>query len=152
MSETFRDLKVKSPLLPPTSIVIFGGTGDLAQTKLYPALLDLFAHGALPNKFRIIGISRQELTPEAYVEFVKASLNKKNGNYDPLVIEEFCQHIEYHDGDFGLASTYAKLLLWMKKFDDSVNQCTNKLFYLAVPPQLYSGIFKFLDESGLMRT
>lgn len=152
MSDTFRDIKTENTPLPPTSIVIFGGTGDLAQTKLYPALLDLYAHGALPTGFRIVGISRQKLTYEDYVEFVKKSLAKKVGSYEPSVIEQFCQNIEYHDGDFSSSSTYTDLLSWLKNFDDSVMQCTNKLFYLAVPPQLYSVIFKNLDESGLMRT
>ncbi len=146
------DLMLKKASLPPTSIVIFGGTGDLAETKLYPALLDLYVHGALPNQFRIIGISRKALSPEEYHEFVKKSLEKKISSYEQSVVAQFCQHIEYLAGDFGLASTYSELLSLLKEFDGEVMQCTNKLFYLAVPPQLYSGIFKYLDESGLMRT
>ena len=62
MTSSLEDLMIKKASLPPTSIVIFGGTGDLAETKLYPALLDLYAHGALPNNFRIIGISRKSLS------------------------------------------------------------------------------------------
>jgi glucose-6-phosphate 1-dehydrogenase len=37
--------------LQPTAIVIFGGTGDLAKTKLFPALLDLYLAGQLPEQF-----------------------------------------------------------------------------------------------------
>jgi glucose-6-phosphate 1-dehydrogenase len=152
MTTSLEDLMLKKASLPPTSIVIFGGTGDLAETKLFPALLDLYAHGALPDKFKIIGISRKALSREVYLEFVKKSLAKKIASYEPAVIAQFCQHISYHAGDFGVAATYSELLAQLKDFDESVMQCTNKLFYLAVPPQLYSGIFKFLDESGLMRT
>jgi glucose-6-phosphate 1-dehydrogenase len=152
MTASLEDLMIKKASLPPTSIVIFGGTGDLAETKLYPALLDLYAHGVLPNQFRIIGISRKTLSPEDYLEFVSRSIEKKISNYEPAVVEQFCRHIEYHSGDFGQPSTYSELLTLLKRFDDEVKQCTNKLFYLAVPPQLYSGIFKNLDESALMRT
>lgn len=152
MTNSLNDLMAKKASLPPTCIVIFGGTGDLAETKLYPALLDLYAHGALPNNFRIIGISRKSLSPVGYLEFVRNSLEKKIGSYERGVVEQFTRHVEYRSGDFNEAKTYSDLLSLLKNFDDEVKQCTNKLFYLAVPPQLYSGIFKNLAESGLMST
>ena len=152
MTNSLNDLMAKKASLPPTSIVIFGGTGDLAETKLYPALLDLYAHGALPNNFRIIGVSRKALSPEEYLKFVRNSLEKKIGSYEPGVVEQFTRHVEYRSGDFNEASIYSDLLSLLKNFDHEVKQCTNKLFYLAVPPQLYSGIFKNLAESGLMST
>jgi len=59
-----------NPALHPTAIVIFGGTGDLAKTKLFPALLDLYIAGQLPLRFIVIGLSRKELADEAYQSFV----------------------------------------------------------------------------------
>ena len=32
-------------------LVIFGGTGDLAHRKLYPAVYNLFLSGELPEEF-----------------------------------------------------------------------------------------------------
>ena len=37
----------------PTSIVIFGGTGDLARRKLVPALFQLWRKGRLPDTLHI---------------------------------------------------------------------------------------------------
>ena len=34
--------------------VIFGGTGDLAQRKLYPALFDLYKRGYLKKHFALL--------------------------------------------------------------------------------------------------
>ena len=40
----------------PTTLVIFGGTGDLAHRKLLPAIYNLAHEGALPERFNLIAI------------------------------------------------------------------------------------------------
>ena len=52
--------------VPPTTLVIFGATGDLAQRKLLPALYNLAHEGALPERFNLIGVSRSEKTDEDF--------------------------------------------------------------------------------------
>jgi glucose-6-phosphate 1-dehydrogenase len=136
--------------LPPTAIVIFGGTGDLAQTKLFSALLDLFAHGALPDRYTIIGISRKALTDAEYQSFVRECLAVKRHAYAPEIITQFCEQFRYLSGNFDDRTTYEAIATALNTFDATVGQCTNKLFYLAVPPQLYSSIFTLIDESDLM--
>src|SRR2546421_12568926 len=44
----------------PTSLVIFGATGDLAHRKLLPALYNLAHEGALPERFELIGVARTQ--------------------------------------------------------------------------------------------
>ena len=46
--------------VPPTTLVIFGATGDLAHRKLLPALYNLAHEGALPERFKLIGVARRE--------------------------------------------------------------------------------------------
>lgn len=41
--------------LPPTILFIFGGSGDLTNRKLIPALYNLYLDNYLPQKFIIIG-------------------------------------------------------------------------------------------------
>src|SRR6266704_1257171 len=50
----------------PTTLVIFGATGDLARRKLLPALYNLAHDGALPERFRLVGVSRREKDHEDY--------------------------------------------------------------------------------------
>ena len=45
---------------PPTTLVIFGATGDLAHRKLLPALYNLAHEGALPERFKLVGVARRE--------------------------------------------------------------------------------------------
>src|ERR1700677_2399804 len=50
----------------PTTLVIFGATGDLAKRKLLPALYNLAHEGALPERFHLVGVSRKEKEDEDY--------------------------------------------------------------------------------------
>jgi glucose-6-phosphate 1-dehydrogenase len=45
----------------PTTLVILGGTGDLAQRKLLPGIYNLAHEGALPERFFLLGVARGEL-------------------------------------------------------------------------------------------
>lgn len=133
----------------PTTIVIFGGTGDLAQTKLFPALFHLFIQKMLPSTFALVGISRKNLRIEEYQDFVRQSILKK-GEQNELALHDFCSHLRYSSGDFDNSSTYENLKKELEIFDSSIGQCTSKLFYLAVPPDFYDHIFTKLKESNAM--
>ena len=52
-------------------LVLFGGTGDLTWRKLMPALFQAWRHGKLPDGGRIVAVSRQELSDDAYRAWVK---------------------------------------------------------------------------------
>ena len=73
----------------PIAIIIFGGTGDLAKTKLFPALLDLYVAGELPSVFTIIGLSRKELSDSDYQTFVAKSIAEKGHHHAETVIQSF---------------------------------------------------------------
>ena len=51
-------------------IVIFGGTGDLAYRKLFPALYNLHCLGSLPDDYKIVGIGRRDYTNEDYINII----------------------------------------------------------------------------------
>ena len=42
----------------PTTLVIFGASGDLAKRKLLPAIYNLAHEGAAPERFKLIGCVR----------------------------------------------------------------------------------------------
>ena len=49
---------------------IFGGTGDLAQRKLYPSLFRLYRKGNLAKHFAVIGTARRPWSDEHYREVI----------------------------------------------------------------------------------
>ena len=50
----------------PTSIIIFGASGDLTQRKLVPSLFNSFIKGRMPSKFRIVGYGNTAFTDEQF--------------------------------------------------------------------------------------
>ncbi|MEM1122040.1 MAG: glucose-6-phosphate dehydrogenase, partial [Bacteroidota bacterium] len=50
----------------PTIIFIFGGSGDLTNRKLVPALYNLYLDKYMPEKFSIVGLGRTKYTDKQY--------------------------------------------------------------------------------------
>ena len=134
----------------PTAIVIFGGTGNLAETKLLPALFHLYTRKMLPEAFIIVGLSRKVLTNSEYQEFASNSIKAKVSDYNKDELESFCSKISFASGSFDDDLAYEKIKDELMAFDDRLGQCTSKLFYLAVPPNLYAEIFEKLKKSNAM--
>jgi len=133
----------------PTIFTIFGATGDLSRRKLLPALLDLYQKGFLPESLKIVSIGRRSFSDEEYRIFVKESIQKKGHIHSDKELDNFLSHIVYHLGDFTASESYKKLSEKLIAIEDEFGQCSNKLFYLAVPPSHYGTIFRQLADSGL---
>ncbi|MFT5849506.1 MAG: glucose-6-phosphate 1-dehydrogenase [Patiriisocius sp.] len=133
----------------PTQIVILGGSGDLAKRKLIPALLDLYVHKKLPEVFSIIGLARTQRTDQEYQQFVAYSITEHEHGHTMEDIQSFCAHVSYVSGSFDDTESYATLKQSLDTFAQQHNGCTNRLFYLAVPPQYYETIFENIHQSKL---
>src|SRR5205823_13128793 len=73
----------------PTSLVIFGATGDLSHRKLVPALYNLAHDGSLPERFNLIGVSRSEKAHEDYRADMREAIQKFSRTPpDPDVLEK----------------------------------------------------------------
>lgn len=133
----------------PACFVIFGITGDLAQKKLLPALFQLYKHGKLPNKFKVVGYSRRQIRRREFVAYLKKSL-KNVGKIAPKDFSNFASHIIYIQGHFEPLGDYKRLGSTLSSIDEiEFKECSNKLFYLAVPPKWYGLIATNLSNSGL---
>jgi glucose-6-phosphate 1-dehydrogenase len=147
------EIKLNQPIVPlalhPTIFVIFGITGDLAHRKLLPALLSLYVKKLLPPRFAIIGFSRRQFSREEFRELIRSNLNIQQGQFNEEDIKHFLDHMTYEQGYFDSPIAYSRLADRLKKIDDAWGQCSNKLFHLSVPPNLYEGILKELANSGL---
>src|SRR5246127_824072 len=92
----------------PTTLVIFGATGDLARRKLLPALYNLAADGALPERFHLIGVSRKERAHEDYrAECEEAIRTFSRRTPDPDVLKALLENVRYVAGTFDDPSVYA---------------------------------------------
>ena len=132
-----------------TNLIIFGGTGDLTNRKLVPALYQLHLHGYLPKDFRLISIGRRVMTTEAYCKDLLEKTRKfSNKALDEENFKTFSKIITYFRLDFDSKEDYALLLEELQKNDrDGVDD--NYLFYLATSPDYFGHIVKNLRESGI---
>src|SRR3954454_12602970 len=60
----------------PTSVVIFGATGDLSKRKLLPAIYNLAHEGALPERFNLVGVARRQMSDEQFREMVARAVRE----------------------------------------------------------------------------
>jgi len=127
--------------MTPTIFIVFGATGDLFQRKILPALQSLRVKGLLPKRFAIVAYGRRQFDDADFRHFVEHAV--------PSVDDDFLSYLSYVQGEFADAEGYARLKEHCKAIDDRFGQCTNKLFYCAVPPENYSAIFKGLAGSGM---
>lgn len=138
----------KRSIVTPTTLVIFGATGDLMQKKIVPALFHLFRKQKLPALFNVIGFSRREISDEAFRKSIFNTLSDHTDISD-TTCKKFCELFSYQQGFFEHTEAYQKLAKTLKERNEHWGVCPNTLFYLAVPPQQYESIFINLAASGL---
>ncbi|HVG17256.1 MAG TPA: hypothetical protein VM935_19950, partial [Chitinophagaceae bacterium] len=135
----------------PTIFYIFGGSGDLTQRKLIPALYNLFIDGSLPDQFMIIGIGRTEHSPEQYKELLKKgilSFSRRKEQLDQHW-EAFSGNIEYFNQDLLDDKTYETFRVRIEDLEKTWQQKPNLIFYFSVAPQLAPEIAKRLCTANL---
>jgi glucose-6-phosphate 1-dehydrogenase len=134
----------------PTTLVIFGGTGDLAHRKLLPAIYNLAHEGALPERFNLIAVSRSEMANDEYRKSARESIEEHSRRAtDPQVLEKLLEQVRYVAGTFDEDSVFAHLKEELAKFDEEAGLPFNRIFYLSTAPSFFSLIVKKLGEHGL---
>jgi glucose-6-phosphate 1-dehydrogenase len=135
----------------PCTMIICGATGDLTDRKLAPALYNTLLGGFLPPEFTVVGFARRDLADDAFREHLLESINtySRNRPVKPAIWESFARGIEYHRGDLDDPAAYTELAKRLDRIDRDRGTAGNRLFYLAVPPNLYPEIVNQLDRAGL---
>lgn len=115
------------------TIVVVGGSGDLAKKKTFPSLLNLYVDGLLPKDTKIWAYARSDTSSEALREKIHPYLNKE---FDPKVVENFLSIVHYHKGSsYGDLDAFKQLSCEMEAFECA--GCANRLFYFAIPPNVF---------------
>src|SRR5690349_7433574 len=79
----------------PTTVVLFGATGDLAKRKLVPGLLHLFQSG-LVDDMRVVGTSLDELSPDAFRDLALTAIREHSTReLGDDAWHEFAQRLDY---------------------------------------------------------
>src|SRR3954451_16247839 len=94
----------------PTTLVIFGASGDLAKRKLMPAIYNLAHEGALPERFNLIGCARSGWSDEEFRDVAKDAIQQfSRRKPDDTVLDSLLSRARYVPGTFDDASVFAKI-------------------------------------------
>lgn len=118
---------VKGAGSPGVTMIIFGISGDLSHRYILPALSTLAAEGKLPSDFKLVGLSRKQITPADVLNKATSSLK---------------EHLSVFKLDMADEQDYRKL-------KQKLGTDRQLIFYFAVPPPAILPIVRHMGGAGL---
>ena len=121
---------------PDTIFVLFGAAGDLSCRLIVPALFNLYMDGQLPERFRLLGIDRQDINAETLADSYQQGISEhsRRGAAAPDLWTAFTALIDYQRMDVTDAAAYTSL---GEKLSALANEKADRIFYMATPPSLF---------------
>ncbi|MCQ9208384.1 MAG: glucose-6-phosphate dehydrogenase [Omnitrophica bacterium] len=147
------DINIEKFKIKPFTMVIFGGSGDLSQRKLLPAIFYLYQENVLPKDFSVVGFGLPALSDQEYRNLVKKSLTKfSQKRFISNKWPSFSKHLFYVSGDFDISQNYQNLCEKVKAVFPSVGGAPRDvIYYMAVPPNFMPLIVQRLKEHKLCK-
>jgi glucose-6-phosphate 1-dehydrogenase len=122
---------------------MFGITGDLAKVMTFHSLYRLEKRGLLDCP--IVGVAVDHWNVDDLRKQASQAIEATVEDVDPEVFDRFAARLSYLPGDFTDHATYTKLA-------STIKGAKNPVFYLEIPPFLFSTVVKGLADVGLTRT
>ncbi len=128
----------------PCDFVLFGTKGDLARRKLLPSLYQLEKAQLIHADTKIIGVARNEMTDQEYVEMVKENIEKfTSEKLDGELWERFSARLDYICLDMVDPESYLQ-------FREHVDVNRTMVCYFATPPSIYGDICRGLKHADVI--
>ncbi len=127
-----------------------GASGDLAQTKVIPALFALYCQNFLPEDFHIFGLARTDMDHEAFRKKVSENLTCRYAPGESCAdrTELFLQRCYYSQGQYASCDSFLDLFELMREVEGAGP--VNRIFYMAIPPSVFQEVAVALGDSGLV--
>ena len=126
------------------NLYLFGGTGDLSNRKLIPAMFRQETLGNIDKESQIIGLGSREISKEEYTQMVKNSLEKYFPSFkdNEEAWTRFGQRLNYIKLDISSSEDWKNI--------KNIPKDMPVVYYLATPPNLYKQISTSLKENNLI--
>jgi len=141
-----------SPARPdPCILVIVGGSGDLSQRKLLPAIYNAVLDGIVPVNFAVLGFARRNHSEASFRAFAREGIEcfsrrpleeSQWQSYEPL--------LHYVRGSFADRDGVSVLKTRLLEIEAGLATAGNRIFYLAIPPSQVQVCVEQLRVSGLV--
>ncbi|KMZ62614.1 glucose-6-phosphate dehydrogenase [Zostera marina] len=118
---------------PSLCIAVVGATGELAKSKIFPALFALYYSGFLPEDVGIFGYSRKQLSDEDLRSIIAGTLTCRVDHKENCgdKMSNFLNRTFHVNGGLDNKAGMATLDYRMK--NNEVGNEANRIFYLSVP-------------------
>jgi glucose-6-phosphate 1-dehydrogenase len=130
----------------PTTIVIFGASGDLTRRKLIPALHSSYRKGRLPADTRVVGFARRPWDHDYFRERMRQGMEEfASDSYNAESWASFAENIWYAQGNLDDRSDYEQLNAFLYDLEKGAS---NRLYYMATAPRFFVTIVEQLGAVG----
>ncbi len=143
------DIVCAETAAPPTAMVVFGASGDLANRKLIPSLAQIQQRGLLDERFCLLGCGRKAYSDEQFRQLAYDALVEHTSDIPPETLKAFTEKLYYLSGDYGAPAFYEQIKETLARIRDKHGITGCNVFYLSVPPLLYGSIAEQLGAVGL---
>lgn len=131
----------------PAVLVIFGGTGDLAKRKLFPALTQSVVEGLIHDQTQFVGVGRQQMADSGFRSDIERCMH--DGGFSPDQLNGFLSRVHYLSiGEYAY-SDFQSLRQGLQTLLQRFSLPRNYAFYLALPPDIMPKAVAGLHHAGL---
>jgi glucose-6-phosphate 1-dehydrogenase len=124
------------------ALVLFGGTGDLARKKLFPALYHLAADKRLGVP--VVGVAFSDWDDPQLRAYATDAVRAAESQVDGPALDGLVRSLAMVSGDYREPATYAALARRLSEAG-----AVRPVYYLAVPPGLFPVVVRGLARAGL---
>jgi glucose-6-phosphate 1-dehydrogenase len=122
-------------------LAIFGISGDLAKKMTFRALYRMERAGRL--KCPVVGVAIDDWDDEALRNHAREAVTATIHHFDEEVFGRLAARLSYVQGDYAEAGTFEKVKA-------ALGERKAPVFYLEIPPFLFSTVVKGLGAAGLV--
>ncbi|PIN85048.1 MAG: hypothetical protein COV47_04180 [Candidatus Diapherotrites archaeon CG11_big_fil_rev_8_21_14_0_20_37_9] len=130
------------------TFIILGATGDLANSRIFPAIHRIACSENSPKKIAVIGVARKPMTDESFRDL----FGKSTGNPTGKKWKELRSRIYYFQTDFDTDFGFEELGSKISEIERTHSIDSVRLFYLATLPEHFESIARNLKKFCMKKT
>ncbi len=129
------------------NLIVFGGIGDLAIRKIFPALYHRYADNQLNCAYNIIAITRRKIAKHSFDLQIISSIkqNTDDDQFNNAKAKEFIKKLKLLQIEEISVKGYQPLIQFLSPFNEFQN-----IFYFSTPSSAFGSISLALKNSGLV--
>ena len=146
---TKREILCAETAVGANALIVFGASGNLVHRKLLVSIFRLYVENLLGERFYILGCGRKKFSDEQFRIKAEQSIRDVSDAASTGELDGFTSRLYYLDGDYNDISFYRRIKEKLAELDLRHDARESRVFYLSVPPFLYTIIVERLGKAGL---